>query len=151
MAGNGRIGLEVEGLVELRQAFAKADRKRLDAGLRGAHKEIAKTVESDSRSAAASGTAQQQKAIRVLLGRGTPTSALIAIRNTGAVPFGIGAFMGAVEYKQFPDWVGTAWDIEAGDGPYVVAETIARNLGDIVDTYAEAMADTLEAVGLPVT
>lgn len=151
MAGNGRIGLEVEGLVELRRSFAKADRKRLDAGLRGAHKTIAKTVESDSRSAAASGTAQQQKAIRAILGRGDPTASIIMLRNNKSVPFGIGAFMGAVVWKQFPAWVGTAWDIEAGDGPYVVAETIARNLGEIVDTYAEAMADTLEAVGLPVT
>ena len=57
-------------------------------------------------------------------------------RQGGGVEFarvggdgGDGAFLGARGFRQFPDWVGstTSWDIEAGTGPYVVAEAIEHD------------------------
>ncbi len=147
----GRVGIEVEGLKELRRSFDRADRKELDRGLRQAHKKVAKDVESDSRGAASGGTAQQAKAIRAILGQGTPESSIIRLRNSAAVPFGIGAFMGALQFKQFPAWVGTAWDIEAGDGPYVVAETIARDMDDIQDTFLDEIGNVLDEYGIELT
>lgn len=148
---DSRIGIEVEGLDELRKSFAAgANRRELDKGLRSSHKEIAKTVEVSAKVGAATGTRQQRAAIRALLGRGTPTSAMVTIRNSRAVPFGIGAFMGAVVHKQFPEWVGTSWDLAAGDGPYVVAEAIAEDLDRIASTYESGILKTLDGLGLPV-
>ena len=141
---------EVEGIREVRLAFGRAGQKReLDRALRAAHKDIAKNVEKDAR--ATPGTAQQRKAIKAILGKGEPEAAIIALRNTAGVPFGIGSFMGALAWKQFPAWVGQNWDIEAGDGPYVVAAAIARDLPKIADTYETEIGRVIESVGLNVT
>lgn len=146
---SGRVGLEVEGLRELRQSFGKAGRKKeLDRGLRDAHKKIAKDTESASKAAAATGTAQQARMIRALLGKGETEASVLSIKRSSAAPFGLGAFMGAIRWKQFPAWVGESWDIEAGKGPYVVAATIARQLPQIRESYADGIDDTLRHLGL---
>ena len=111
----------VEGVDELRRSL-----KAVDGGvkqLRKANKDVAKAVEGRSRSRSGSGTAQQAKAAKALLGTGEASRAVLKIRNLGSVPFGIGAFMGALAWKQFPPWVGNNWTLgQPGEGPYVLRD-----------------------------
>jgi hypothetical protein len=113
--------------------------------LRTAHRNVAKLVEGRSRGR---GTAQQVKASRALLGKGMRDEAVLAIRNLSSMPFGIGAFMGALQYPQFPTWVGNEWNLEAGTGPYVIAEVIASGRQDIIDAFIDEMRTAAESLGL---
>jgi len=131
----------------MRRSFDAVARKGLDKALRAAHRVIAKDVASDIRGATV-GTRQQRKAIKSIAARGEPTAAVIGIRN--AVPFGIGAFMGSIRYKQFPAWVGTNWNLESGEGPYVVAPTIGHDLPKIKDDFSKEVSKALESFGLEV-
>ena len=72
----------------------------------------------------------------------------MAIRNMASMPFGIGSFMGSVRYKQFPEWVGNTWNLEAGQGPYVIAPTIASNLDEIMDIFIDMLQVAAESLGL---
>lgn len=142
-------GIQVEGLRELRDAARKAgNRKELDKGLRQAHKKVAKDVEAGSRAEAATGSRQQRAAVRAILGQGRPETSIIKLRNNMSVPFGIGAFMGALAWKQFPPWVGQTWDVTAADGPYILAATIARELESIKQTFVDEIGDALRSFGL---
>lgn len=115
------------------------------------HRKIAKVVEPEARADAKSATAQQAKAARAILGKGTAKAAVIAIRNLGKVGFGIGAFMGAAQYRQFLPWVGASWDITAGEGPYVIAPAIARLIPEIEDIYALTIVEAFEEAGFQVS
>ena len=103
-----------------------------------------------SKHAAISARPQQQRAAAALLGKGTAKEASIAVRNTGRVPFGIGAFMGALQYRQFPPWVGNSWDITAGEGPYVIAEAVAAAMPEIVEEFEWAIGHAIRQAGLEV-
>lgn len=138
-------GVKIEGVRELRSALRRMKVEGSNKALRSAHKDVAKFVEGRSRGV---GTAQQVKASRAILGKGQTDTALIAIRNLGSVPFGIGAFMGSVQYKQFPAWVGQNWDIEAGDGPYVIAPIIASGREDIIQEFENQMRKAAISLGL---
>lgn len=140
---DGRI--EVEGIRELRTKMRKMGVEGSNKALRTAHKNVAKLVEGRSRGR---GTAQQVKAAKAILGKGMTAESLIVIRNLASVPFGIGAFMGAKQYKQFPEWVGNDWNLEAGTGPYVIAEVIASGRTDIIEAFVEEMRSAAEALGL---
>jgi hypothetical protein len=137
--------VRVEGIRELRTRLRRMQVDGTNTALRAAHKNVAKFVEGRSRGR---GTAQQVKAARAILGTGDTAEAILKIRNLNAVPFGIGAFMGAVQYPQFPAWVGNQWDIEAGEGPYVIADVVASGRTDIVEAFIDEMRMAAEALGL---
>jgi hypothetical protein len=139
--------IEVDGLAEVRRALKAAKGSTKD--LRQAHRRVAKVAETGSRRDARSGIPQQRRAAKVLLAKGSTQGADLAIRNTSAVPFGLGAFLGG-HRPQFPPWVGNRWDVLAGDGPYVIAEAIQRDRDDILAAFDEEMGQLLEAAGLPV-
>lgn len=137
--------IEVEGIAEVRRALKAAGAKSSE--LSKAHRRVGKLVEGESRSGAGGGTRQQSSAAKVLLGRGTTKSAILAIRNTARVPYGLGAFLGG-KRPQFPEWVGNNWDLLNGDGPYVIAEQMRRNRDEILDEFEAAVLDAFERVGL---
>lgn len=143
MQDRGQI--RVEGIKELRSKMRKMGVEGSNNALRKAHKNVSKIVEGRSRGR---GTRQQVKAARAILGAGTTAEALIKIRNLNAVPFGIGAFMGAKQYGQFPEWVGNNWNLEAGTGPYVIADVISSGRTDIIEAFTEEMRNAAEALGL---
>lgn len=148
MALPGRPALRVHGLDETRRSLRRAGLVEVPKGIRGAHKVVAKLVEAGSRREAGSGTRQQQAAAKALLGKGTTAEAVLAIRNTSSVPFGKGAFLGAIAWQQFPPWVGNSWNLEAGDGPYVIAEAIRDDLDEIEETFIDELRRAFEAAGL---
>lgn len=140
-------GLRVEGLNELRAALkAAGEAKTGNAALRQAHKEVAKAVEAWSKAAAAGGTAQQAKAANALLGKGQPLTAILSIRNTAGVPFGIGAFMGAKRYTQFPPWLGNQYEV--GEGSYIVGPTIEGHMPEIEELFTTAIRGTIASLGI---
>ena len=139
---------QVEGLDEARRGFREVAGSTRE--LAAANRQVAKVVEPRARSYAGSGTRQQARAVAAITGKGTAAQAVISIRNTGAVPFGIGAFLGAVRFRQFPGWVGPSWDIAAGEGPYRVAPAIRDALPEVAREFATAVADTFAPAGLAV-
>lgn len=80
-------------------------------------------------------TAQQAKAARAIQGKGTVRQA--AIRISSAPPFAAGAFFGAKQYKQFPEWVGNTWEVGGSGGPYALNPAIRDNKEKIADMYAD--------------
>lgn len=140
--------IEVEGLRELRSAFRAAEGKTKD--LSAAHRRVAQLAAERARAAAATGTRQQAAAARVIVGRGVASGADLAVRNTASVPFGKGAFFGALRWHQFPQWVGNSWSIESGTGPYVITGVLtnARNLDEFQDLFLEEFSAAFAAVGL---
>lgn len=138
--------VNVVGAKELARDFRKATGSTRD--LSRAHREVGRLATDRSKGRAASAAPQQQKAARALLGKGTSSEASVAVRNMGSVPFGIGAFMGAIQYRQFPPWVGNSWDIEAGEGPYVIAEAIASGMPEILETFEAAIGHAITGAGL---
>ena len=140
--------IRVEGARELARAFRKATGSSRE--LSRAHREVGRLATDKSKHAAISARPQQQRAAAALLGKGTAKEASIAVRNTGRVPFGIGAFMGALQYRQFPPWVGNSWDITAGEGPYVIAEAVAAAMPEIVEEFEWAIGHAIRQAGLEV-
>lgn len=144
----GRPPIRVEGLTETRKAFRKAGATTATKAIRTAHRTVGKFVEKESRGRAAGASRQQARAAKTLLGKGTAAEAALALRNTDAVPFGIGAFMGSKRLAQFPDWVGNNWDLAAGDGPYVIAEAIGDNFDEILELFETEIGQAIESAGL---
>jgi hypothetical protein len=154
-----RTAIEIHGARELRTAMRRMKVEGAGKALRATHQKVAKLVENKSRG---KGTPQQQAAARALLGKGSQKSADLKIRNLASVPFGIAAFMGAERQtgwyglsrynnstgRQFPEWVGNNWDLEAGIGPYVIADQIKANKQEILDTYLEELANAAAGLGL---
>ena len=85
---------------------------------------------------------------KAILGKATARSADIAVRNLSSVPFGLGAFLGAKQYRQFPAWVGSSWDLDAGEGPYVIAPTIAARRQQITDMFTDELRRAFDEIGL---
>ena len=139
----------VEGVDELRRSL-----KAVDGGvkqLRKANKDVAKAVEGRSRSRSGSGTAQQAKAAKALLGTGEASRAVLKIRNLGSVPFGIGAVMGALAWKQFPPWVGNNWTLgQPGEGPYVLRDVFDKDFDEVVvEPYMQELQALFAAAQIP--
>ena len=64
----------------------------------------------------------------------------------------VGAFFGSLRWQQFPMWVGNTWDIEAGDGPYIIRDVLSdrSNIEDFQDKFLEEFGSALAAVGLDI-
>jgi hypothetical protein len=138
--------VRVEGAKELSRAFRKAT--GTTRNLSRAHREVGRLVADRSKDRAASSAPQQRKAAAALLGKGTSREAQLSIRNTGRLPFGIGAFMGALQYRQFPAWVGNSWDIAVAGGPYVIGEAVRANMVEIVDEFERNLGHAIREAGL---
>lgn len=52
-------------------------------------------------------------------------------------PFAQGAVWGALQYKQFPEWVGNTWEVGGAGGPYGINMAIRENKDEITESYAE--------------
>lgn len=137
-----------EGIPELRTRLKAV--AGTDKDLRGAHRRVSKVVESGSRARAGSGTRQQARAASTLLGKGDAKGASLAMRNTSRVPFGLGAFLGG-KRPQFPEWVGSRWDVQAGGGPYVIGDTIRGDRLAIETSFADEILRVIEQAGIEVT
>jgi len=127
--------------------------------LKEAHVNVADLVTDRSKHR---GTRQQVAAAKAMIPDGTTTMARIRIKNTPAVPFAIGAFMGAKgrfgwygkrryrnsDPRQFPEWVGNNWDLANGIGPYVIAEVVQENSEDILQAFVDEMRKAAHRLGL---
>ncbi len=80
--------------------------------------------------------AQQAKASGAIVGAAESRAAKIAVRNSP--PFAQGAFFGALQYPQFPAWVGNSWEVGGSGGPYAVNPAIRDSMQDIIDGYGDA-------------
>jgi hypothetical protein len=134
----------------------EADVRRMFKALGGAGKElskanrkVAKKVETGTRGRAGSGSAQESSAAKALAARATQSAAELAIRNSASVPYGVGAFMGALRYPQFPKWVGSSWDLAAGTGPYAISDYFGGGgVDEVKDEYVKQIAEVLAGAGL---
>lgn len=143
------IAVDIEGLDEVRRGFKAVAGSGKEVG--NANREVGRqaTVWSKDQTLR-TGTRQQRRAMKALLGKGDQRSGSIAIRNLKSMPFGVGAFMGAKKYRQFPPWVGNTWDINDGDGPYQIADALKGRREDLIDIYLDAIRQAAGRAGLEV-
>lgn len=133
MAVVGGVEVRFEGFDEFRRLLRAAE-GNWDGALREANRQIAQGVAGKARGATE--TRQQAKAAGAITGRGDRRGAAVGVNRSPA--FAHGAFYGALQYSQFPAWVGNSWEVGGAGGPYAINPTIRDNLGDIVDAYGDA-------------
>lgn len=137
----GGKAVEVRGLRELSRDLKRID-KELPKEMRQASMGVARLVADEARANAGAGTKIQRKAASAIKARAGAARAAIAVTPTPSVPFALGAFYGAVKFKQFEPWVGTSWRAGRPDeGPYAINPAIASLEGEIVRVYGEAVND----------
>ena len=154
-----RGSIDIYGARELRQKMRQMGVEGQKEALKDAHENVADLVRGRSQHR---GTRQQVRAAQAMIADGTTTMARIRIKNTPTVPFAIGAFMGGKgrfgwygkrRYResldrQFAPWVGNNWNLEAGIGPYVIADVVQENRDDIVQAFIDEMKAAALRLGL---
>lgn len=141
------VAVEIQGLRDFRSGLRRAG-YGWPRVLAHVNRDIARFVETGSKGATEN--AQQAKAARAIRGRGTQRESKIVIG--GSPPFALGAFMGALQYAQFPRWVGASWQVGGPGGPFAVNPTIRENKDEIVDAYGDAFERVARAAfpdGIP--
>lgn len=131
VGGGGMVRLE--GFAEFRRELNRAG-DGWGRALRSVNKSIADGVAAKARGMTE--TAQQARAAGAIVGAAESRAAKIAIRNSP--PFAQGAFFGALQYAQFPRWVGNSWEVGGAGGPYAVNPAIRDSMQDIIDAYGDA-------------
>lgn len=143
MANVGGQMVRFVGFDEFRRLLRQAEGK-WDGALREANRQIAVGVAAEARGATE--TAQQAAAAGAITGRGDRRGAAIGVNRSPA--FAPGAFYGALQYPQFPAWVGNSWDVGGSGGPAAINPTIRDNLFEIVEAYGDAF-ERICAVAFP--
>lgn len=133
MAVVGGIRIEFEGVDEFRRLLSAATGK-WDNVLRESNRQISQGLARKMREATE--TRQQARAVKAIAPRGDRRGAVIVLNKKP--PFAAGAFYGALQYRQFPEWVGNSWEVGGSGGPAAINPTIRDNLGEIVDAYGDA-------------
>lgn len=134
MAKVGGAGMvRLVGFDEFRRALNQAG-DGWGRALRAVNRSIADGVAAKARGMTE--TAQQGRAAGAIVGAAESRAAKIAIRNSP--PFAQGAFFGALQFPQFPAWVGNSWEVGGAGGPYAVNPAIRDSMQDIVDGYGDA-------------
>lgn len=134
------VAVDIQGLTQFRSGLRKAG-TGWPRVLAGVNRDVAKYIEGKSKGE--SMTAQQAKASGAISGRGTQREAKIVIG--GSPPFALGAFMGALQYAQFPRWVGNSWEVGGAGGPFAVNPAIRESKDDIVNAYGDALETVARA------
>lgn len=139
--------IQVENEAQVRKAFRALVGSGKD--LTKANRQVAKVTLSLSRSAA-SGDSERGSAVGALAAAATQSAAALTI-SSAKVPWALGAFMGAKQYPQFDQWIGSNWDLAEGTGPYAIRDAFnASGIERIKATYEKEIGDTLRAAGIPV-
>lgn len=133
MAVVGGVEVRFEGFDEFRRLLRAAE-GNWDGALREANRQIGMGVAGKARGMTDS--RQQAAAAGAIVGRGDRRGAKIAVTRSPA--FAQGAFYGAKQYPQFPEWVGNTWEVGGSGGPHAVNPAIRSNLPDIIDAYGDA-------------
>lgn len=133
MANVGGQMVRFEGFDEFRRLLRQAE-GNWDGALRESNRQIAQGIAAKARGATE--TAQQAAAAGAITGRGDRRGAAIGVNRSPA--FAQGAFYGALQYPQFPAWVGNSWDVGGSGGPAAINPTIRDNLTEIVEAYGDA-------------
>ena len=105
-----------------------------DRMLRNLNGDISRWIAEEARGRAE--TAQQRKAAGAIAGRGDRYGAKIVINRRP--PFAQGAFFGALQYPQFPMWVGNSWEVGGAGGPAAINPAIRENKDEIVKRFGDA-------------
>ena len=151
-------GIEIYGARELRSAMRRMGVEGQREALKEAHTSVADLVVDKSQRR---GDPVQKVTADGLIPSGTTTKAQVRLKNTAANPFLVRAFMGskkrtgwysdgryANSAPQWLEWVGNNWNLEAGTGPYVIAEVVHDEYSNILDTYMDEMRKAANRVGL---
>ena len=133
MAVVGGIRIEFEGVDEFRRLLSAATGK-WDNVLRESNRQISQGLARKMRGATE--TRQQARAVKAIAPRGDRRGAVIVLNKKP--PFAAGAFYGALQYRQFPEWVGNSWEVGGSGGPYAINPTIRDSMSDIIDAYGDA-------------
>lgn len=128
----GATGGQVVGLREFQRELRALDR-RWGTELRQGLKRAAEVGAEGARSRAGSGSRMQASAAASIKAQAEQRAAKISF-GSAAIPYAVGAFMGALAYPQFEPWVGNTWAVgQPGEGPYLVNQGIADRMEAMLD------------------
>lgn len=145
---------------DLRKALAAAG-PAWERDLVKAHREVGKVAANAARADARGGTPQQRREASAIGQSASKRGVKVTVGSPASAPFGRAVFWGAKRRvgwfaadkyagsagRQFPEWVGNAWrPAVKGEGPYVINDSLADHVDDIVDVYGKQMDQVAAAL-----
>lgn len=132
--------VHIRGLREFRRDLRMAGAQWPKA-LRDVNKEVGEAAAEWARGGASGAGGVVAKSAFSIVGAGTQTGARIRWGGSG-YEFADGAFMGALQYPQFRQWVGSSWKVaEFGQGPFGINDALAARKEEIGEMYLDALED----------
>lgn len=132
MAKVGAGRTEIVGLRDFQRELRALD-KKLGTELRQGLKRAAEVGAEGARARAGSGNRMQASAAASIKAQAEQRAAKVSF-GSAAIPYAVGAFMGALAYPQFEPWVGNTWAVgQPGEGPYLVNQGLADRMEAMLD------------------
>ncbi len=132
MAKVGAGRTEIVGLRDFQRELRTLD-KKLGTELRQGLKRAAEVGAEGARARAGSGNRMQSAAAESIKAQAEQRAAKVSF-GSAAIPYAVGAFMGALAWPQFEPWVGNTWAVgQPGEGPYLVNQGLADRMDAMID------------------
>ena len=147
------LSVDVTGADDLAAIFKTLGRTK---DLRADYKTVSKVAETHLRAGASGGTPMQSRSAKAIKAGATDKSSYIRIapgfRFPGAKVAGgaIGAFYGAKQFKQFPEWVGSSWVLPES-GPHTFGPSMRSAADPIGEAFVDGVLRLAAERGLKVT
>jgi len=143
--GAGRT--EIVGLRDFQRELRALD-KKLGTELRQGLKRAAEVGAEGARARAGSGNRMQAAAAASIKAQAEQRAAKVSF-GSAALPYAVGAFMGALAWPQFEPWVGNTWAVgQPGEGPYLVNQGLADRMDAMLDEVGKEI-DRLASRAFP--
>lgn len=147
--------VQIVGYDELRKELRRLEEPKVWAkGLSGINRTLARDLQPKAQAEARSLGGQQRHFARAIRGYGSATGARLGIasagkgqRNWGANAATWGTVDNVTGWNRSgtPNlkvpWVGNTWDVQQGQGPQPIVNTIVRETPHIVDAYGGMVGD----------
>lgn len=145
MTGVGFLSIDGSDIDDLIADLRQVERN-LGAQQRKGNRVVGAKVAGWAQADARSGTPQQAHFADAIRFSATQDTARLRLVSTGRLDGADGTFWGSKQFEQFPDWVGNNWIAgSAGEGPYVLNDTISEHLPQIEDMYLDAYEQAFAA------
>lgn len=154
--------VQVVGLAELRKELRKLEEpKGWTRELAKVHRTLARDLQPRAQAEAASLGGQQRHFAKAIKGYGNASGARLGIASAGkgqrnwganAATWGVKDNVTGWNRSGTPNlkvpWVGNTWDVQQGQGPQPIVNTIVRETPHIVNAYG-GMVDDLTRLAFP--
>ena len=136
------VGIDVEGLDELRAQLREAGGSKLTRELGKANKAGATVVADEARGRAESLGGSAAKGADTIKPSASAKASSVNLGGARA-PWMAGAEFGALAFAQFPDWKGNQWSPDSGNVGYFLHPAIRDTKDEFLEVYGDAIDDLM--------